>query len=145
MKNKSIPHIIWKHYIYFSKPLVVLYHQSYFQEIFFFFFCFFFFLVKIILYCLIQFSPCPLIFFPYILFNLPVLTFTSYYSICTTPTFSYFSFKKKKRFSLYFFFSFFFFTFGGFFKITFTLFSLMIFFFCYCSQNCGIKFAYVMI
>ena len=127
MKNKSIPHIIWKHYIYFSKPLVMLYHQSYFQEIFFFFFCFFF-LVKIILYCLIQFSPCPLIFFPYILFNLPVLTFTSYYSICTTPTFSYFAFKKK-RFSLYFFFSFFFFTFGGFFKITFTLFSLMIFFF----------------
>ena len=97
MKNKSIPHIIWKHYIYFSKPLVMLYHQSYFQEIFFFFF-FLFFLVKIILYCLIQFSPCPLIFFPYILFNLPVLTFTSYYSICTTPTFSYFSFKKKKCF-----------------------------------------------
>ena len=127
MKNKSIPHIIWKHYIYFSKPLVVLYHQSYFQEIFFFFFCFFFFLFKIILYCLIQFSPCSLIFFPYILFNLPLLTFTSYYSICTGPSFSYFDLKKG-LYSLYFFFFFFFFTFGGFFKITFTLFSLMIFF-----------------
>ena len=114
MKNKSIPHIIWKHYIYFSKPLVMLYHQSYFQEIFFFFF-FLFFLVKIILYCLIQFSPCPLIFFPYILFNLPVLTFTSYYSICTTPTFSYFALKKK-RFSLFFFFFLFHFHFWWIFK-----------------------------
>ena len=75
----------------------------------FFFFCrfVFFFLVKIKL-CLIQFSPCPLIFFPYILFNLPLLTFTSYYSICSTSSFSMFSYfdLKKGLYSLYFFFSF---------------------------------------
>ena len=104
MKNKSIPHIILRHYIYFSKPFVTRHHQSYFQEISLFF-LFFFFLVKIILYCLIQFSPCSLIFFPYILFNLPLLTFTSYYSICTTPSFSYFDLKNG-LYSLYFFFSF---------------------------------------
>ena len=77
MKNKSIPHIIWKHHIYFSKPFVMPHHQRYFQEIFLFF-VFLFFLVKVILYCLIQFSPCPLIciFFTYILFNLPLLIFT---------------------------------------------------------------------
>ena len=91
------------------------------------FWSFLFFLVKVILYCLIQFSPCSLIFFPYILFNLPLLTFTSYYSIYTTPSFSYFDLKKG-LYSLYFFFFFFFYTFGGFLKITFTIFSLMIFF-----------------
>ena len=110
-------------------------------------FFFFFFLVKIILYCLIQFSPCPLIFFPYILFNLPVLTFTSYYTICTTPTFSYFSFKKKKKgFLSISFFPFSFSLLVDFLKLHLLFFHLwFFFFFFYCSQNCGIKFAYVMI
>ena len=106
MKNKSIPHIIWKHYIYFSKPLVVLYHQSYFQEIFFFIFCFFFFLSKSFsialfnsLHVLLYFSLTFCLSFQFLL-SLLITPFVPLQPSYILP------FKKKKVFSLFLFFPF---------------------------------------
>ena len=105
MKNKSIPHIIWKHYIYFSKPLVMLYHQSYFQEIFFFFF-FFFFLSKS--FSIALFNSLHVLLYFSLTF---CLTFQFSLSLRITPFVPLqpshiFPFKKKKVFSLFHFFPF---------------------------------------